>query len=620
MLTQEEKDIVDKFKAEGRSPREIAGFIGGNRTNKPSTLKKEIDYPETPKGKSELMSFLDKETRQDIKKTEDTNYAERLIENVGTDIYNRTERFGSILDNKETGTVEKGVQLFGQGAGLAANTLEQTVTQIPGVEKVVGAVGSGINWLATSKFSPIKYLGDAIGSNEKLQEAVQLYDTDQNFKDTVDGVANTARLGMDVSGAVETANFMTNVTNKLINSPKTVNISGAVDAPAQIASVVDDIAKPNIKPTPQTNPNFIQRGVERFKTNIKADKVTNQTIDELPSVTARNSVRQGIELPDAQFLYQVPKTQLPPLKKLYDATTKFVAGKTKTNPRELVGKPVVKRLTQLQNQVNRLGKELDTTADSLNGKTVSSYPQIMNDVNASLNKIRVSMNKGKLKFKGSNLEGLGANEGIINNVYQRLLKVTDAADMHRLKKYIDNNVTYGKTSGGFTGEAESLLKSWRKQIDTALDTQFPKYNTVNTELANRIRPIKDLQKILKEDGLDIDLVNLKAGDLMRRLTSNASSRTSIMQVLRDLDKATKVKGKVSLNVENLVEFYSLLEKYYPEIVGKNTFKGQITGAIENVQGVQEMLVGVAKKMSGKTADVQRKAINELMEDLFKKLQ
>jgi len=69
MLTQGEKDIVDKLKAEGRSPREIAGFIGGNRTNKPSTLKKEIDYPETPKGKSELMSFLDKETRQDIKQT-----------------------------------------------------------------------------------------------------------------------------------------------------------------------------------------------------------------------------------------------------------------------------------------------------------------------------------------------------------------------------------------------------------------------------------------------------------------------------------------------------------------------------------------------------------------------
>ena len=93
-----------------------------------------------------------------------------------------------------------------------------------------------------------------------------------------------------------------------------------------------------------------------------------------------------------------------------------------------------------------------------------------------------------------------------------------------------------------------------------------------------------------------------------------------MQALRDLDKATKVKGKVSLNVENLVDFYSLLEKYYPEIVGKNTLKGQITGAIENVQGVQEMLVGVAKKMSGKTAAVQRQAIEALMDDLFKKLQ
>ncbi len=107
---------------------------------------------------------------------------------------------------------------------------------------------------------------------------------------------------------------------------------------------------------------------------------------------------------------------------------------------------------------------------------------------------------------------------------------------------------------------------------------------------------------------------------MRRIASNAQSNPAIRQILRDLDSATKVKGKVALNVENLVDFYAILEKYYPEIVGKNTFKGQITGAVENVQGVQEMIVGSLKKISGKTEAVQRQAIEALMDDLFKKLQ
>ena len=615
-FTLQEQQEITRLKSEGKTPQQITGFIGAKRLGRVSSIDS------TDKGSTNSKNALIENLQ---KNTEDTNYAERLIENVGTDIYNRTERVGSILDNKETGTVEKGVQLFGQGAGLAANTLEQTVTQIPGVEKVVGAVGSGINWLATSKFSPIKYLGDAIGSNKKFQEAVHLYDTDQNFKDTVDGVANTARLGMDVSGAVQTANFTTNVTNKLIvdktrqflNSPKTVNISGAVDAPATSVSVVDDIAKPNIKPTPQTNPNFIQRGVERFKTNIKANKVTNQTIDELPSVTARNSVRQGIELPDAQFLYQIPKTQKKPLSKLYEATKRFAAGTSKTNPIEIVGKPVANRLKQLQTQTTKLGERLDTVASSLKGKVVKGYDNVVNSVNESLSKLDIGIKGNKLSFKGSAFENLGKNGELIQTVYQKLMKSKDAADFHKIKKLIDNTVDFGKKKKGLTGDAQGLLKGWRKQIDTALDTQFKSYNTVNTELAKRIRPIKDLTKALKSDGLDVDLVNMKAGMLMRRIASNAQSNPAIRQILRDLDSATKVKGKVALNVENLVDFYAILEKYYPEIVGKNTFKGQITGAVENVQGVQEMIVGSLKKISGKTEAVQRQAIEALMEDLFK---
>ncbi len=148
------------------------------------------------------------------------SYGERVTEKVGSDIATRVPKMQEILNRPDTGKVEKGVQAFGQGAGMAAHTLETTLGEVPGVKQIVGAVGAGINWLATSDLSPIKHLGDLIGSSETLQEAVHLYDTDKNFRDTVDGVANIARLGGDVSALVEGGNYVKNVTDKVIANVK----------------------------------------------------------------------------------------------------------------------------------------------------------------------------------------------------------------------------------------------------------------------------------------------------------------------------------------------------------------------------------------------------------------
>lgn len=166
-------------------------------------------------GDGGLASFGGIETKQT------KNQEPKLTEIVGQDINERVDRVGNILNRKDTNVLEKGVQIFGQGAGLAANTLEQTAMKVPGVKQTFEKVGEGINWLATSELSPIKHLGDIIGSNKTLQEVVRLYDTDKNFKDTVDGVTNIVRLGGDVDAAVNSANFAANVTNKVIRDIKT---------------------------------------------------------------------------------------------------------------------------------------------------------------------------------------------------------------------------------------------------------------------------------------------------------------------------------------------------------------------------------------------------------------
>jgi len=122
-----------------------------------------------------------------------------LVEEIKTEAIERADKFGEIARREGTGTVEKGVQLFGQGAGFAAKTAESALTRIPGVQKVFDTIGAGIGKL--SETAPIKFIGDIIGGTKTVQEAVQLYDTDPNFRDTVDAVGNIARLAGAVEGA-----------------------------------------------------------------------------------------------------------------------------------------------------------------------------------------------------------------------------------------------------------------------------------------------------------------------------------------------------------------------------------------------------------------------------------
>lgn len=183
-------------------------------------------------------------------------YVNNLTDAVGSDIANRVQKVTDIENAPDRSIAEKGVQIFGQGAGLAANALEKTVTEIPGVKQVAGAVGEGINWLATSHWSPIKHLADVIGSDKTLQAVTHLYDTNPRFKDTVDAAANTVRLGGDVSGIVNSANFAANVTNNVIKTVKEKTIpaiSDNIDSVHQKAldlkkSVQTTIAGKNVDP------------------------------------------------------------------------------------------------------------------------------------------------------------------------------------------------------------------------------------------------------------------------------------------------------------------------------------------------------------------------------------
>jgi hypothetical protein len=160
----------------------------------------------------------------------------------------------------------------------------------------------------------------------------------------------------------------------------------------------------------------------------------------------------------------------------------------------------------------------------------------------------------------------------------------DAYELHRLKKYIDNVVSYGKTSDGMVGNVERVLKNLRRDIDGVLDSNFENYNTANTIYSDTINAIDSLQDVA---GKKIDLSGPSAdkavGTLLRRLSSNAQSRTTLLDAMDVTEEIAKKYGaKFADDIDSQAVFVNQLEKVWGSDAD-TSFMGQVTSAVSDVE-------------------------------------
>lgn len=541
------------------------------------------------------------------------------IKSIGTGIKEsanrRVDNFQDIQRAEQAGEQDAGrslLQKIGQGAGFASDILGETfigavkaLTPQSIQEPVGEAIQTGVQKLAETETA--KKIADYYANLEPEKQR------------DLDAFLGVVSLGTDLAGGA------------LLKKPLQKGVKQVIDKSGRVIDVVAETGKEAIQTVAKKTKGVtdviapvtesISNIPRRLQTNIDANRVVREEIRQLPTKTSQKAVQDGIDILDVQLINKVPKAQKPAFKKLAETVKKFEAGETKINPIELVGKPIVSRLKKLDVDVKKFGAELGKVAESLKGKSIKQFDTLSKQIDDGLESLGITKVKldDTLDFVGSNIEGLGtANESVIKNVYKRFKNATDANDLHRLKKFIDENVDFGKSAEGFTRSTQNLLKSWRRQIDTALDESFPVYKKVNDELASRLSPLKDMKKLMK--GIDPDsgdLLEMSAGLLARRLTSNAVSNPKIRQILRKLDSATKTKGKTTLNTEQLQDFYNLLEKYY-DISAKTGFKGQIKGGIEQASNLQGIVIDKFKQIAGQSEAVRKKALEDLFAQIFGK--
>lgn len=365
---------------------------------------------------------------------------------------------------------------------------------------------------------------------------------------------------------------------------------------------------------------------KKVVTNIAEKQAGIEATKSLPTKIAKDAVNLGVDIADVNTLIRASKTQKPVIRKLVDTVKSFASGKSNVRPDEIVGRPMVQALKRLEAQRgavgNKLGKIADTFGDVTSDELVTPILQRLQKVTGLEG---LSSKNSILDFSdtvlGSSLTS--ADQKAIQDVFLEAIQAGTGKQKHLLRQTIFETLG-GKKKAlvNITDTQERAYEAIRKGLADVLDTKNPTYKALNMEYAKLSEPLKKLRKNLQGQGLlDDDLLEMSAGNLARRLTSNAKSNPELRQILRNIDNILKEgskKGETLLNLENLQDIYNVLDKYY-DIAPKTGFKGQIKSAIGSptISGKVNEAIGAVAELAGETPAVRQKAIEKLLEELLR---
>lgn len=259
-------------------------------------------------------------------------------------------------------------------------------------------------------------------------------------------------------------------------------------------------------------------------------------------------------------------------------------------PTDVVGDSLMGRYKEVHKQNRLAGGKLDSIAKSLKGQEVDYSPAV-NQFAQDLKDMGISVDS-ELRpiFKGSDIEGVAAAERVVNQIMLRMrdTKVPDGYDVHRLKKFIDEQVTFGKKAEGLSGKTETVLKNLRRNLDGVLDSQFPEYDAVNTRYAETIQAMNAFQDAA---GSKMNLQGVNAdkavGTLMRRLMSNAQSRVRLSDAIDELDRVAGQTAKFSDDIKTQILFADELDTVFGP-VARTSLQGELSKAGKVLQTAEEV--------------------------------
>lgn len=537
---------------------------------------------------------------------------------------------------------KSGVDQVKQGASQITNSTGNPLDLVEGV----GRIGSGAISAAFSPLAPVtKPIGQAVNAvADKISDipAVQKFantPAGQGTARVAENVANYANIAGTVGGAMEAPKVATGIKNTAqATATKTGEmVNKGLQPVKNVVQGIKDVAEPLIQEG--------KRIPERIATNVAEKQATQQTINKLPTNIARQGAQDGLDVADIKSIYSIAKDQKAPLKKLAQVTKDFAEGKTKTNPIEVVGKPITARIKQLETQRGAVGQKLGKVAENLGTvSTKEMEPAVFESLkkvpglsglkmhtpeslsasglsDAELATAHASSGGKMLNFSDTVLasELSKADQKSIQSIFSEAIKDGTGKQKHLLRQELFE-ILGGKKKAltNLTDTQEKAYNAVRQGLSDVLESKNGSYKSLSSQYRKIAQPLQDMRGYMKKVvGADEDIQDMSAGLLARRLTSAAKSNPEIRNVLRSMDKATKVPGKASLNVETLQDFYNILEKYY-NIAPKTGFQAQVTQGVEKaVGGPLKYLAEKVKSYAGETPAVRQKALENILNEVLR---
>ena len=214
---------------------------------------------------------------------------------------------------------------------------------------------------------------------------------------------------------------------------------------------------------------------------------------------------------------------------------------------DVAGESILNRYKLIRDVNERAGSGIDDYAEKNLKNVAVDFTAPVQNFEDSLQKLGVKFNDDlTLNFEGSAIEGVVPAERILNQLVKRMKSARNitAYDVHNLKRFIDEQVNYGKAAEGLSGKTINVIKGLRRELDQVLDNKFPEYDRLNTTYAETINAMDDLGTAI---GRTIDPDSPSAataiGTSLRGLGSNRQTRGRMLDSIAELDSLANRYGK-----------------------------------------------------------------------------
>lgn len=473
------------------------------------------------------------------------------------------------------GAVARGVGMVAKGAGLAKKGLAARSLEAG----TVGAVSGGMAGA-----------GREVGAGGSAAEIA---------KATITGGV----LGGAFGGALPVVG-----RGVRVGAEKVGELSKAIQPVAQGAFDITKIAGQGLSRIPS-----------RIGVNVAEKQAVEKTIMSLPSKTAQVAVRDGVDIVDAKILPELVKT--PEARTLIKTVKDFAGGNKAVDPIEIVGRPIIARVKELDKARNSVGAKLGAASKNIG---ILTKPELQNGVILRLKQVPGLENvtvkaNGTLDFKGTTFGSTlsRADKNAVQEAFREATKWGDGEKAHMFRQTLFENLGGKKRSlANITDTHEKALEAIRKGLSDVIEPKNADYKKLSIEYAKIVDPLSKLRKLMKniDPNSDDDILNMSAGLLARRITSAAPSNPQIRQLLQALDDAGE-KGATRESVTKMQDLYNILNKNY-DIAPKTGFQNLVKEGTAPT-GLYEAVSGAVKGFAGNTNAVRQASLEKYLEELLK---